>query len=113
MKPQRSIIVLNGPFLLLQAFLAEAMLIMATVIHLGKSGLPTKVTETFIFLSLLRSDVSMSSDFVAVSFCLNRVFITYLYFLYSFMVIDYSLVSASDFQSGSCVFDAHVPGCST
>jgi len=32
---------------LLQAFLAEAMLIMATVIHLGKSGLPTKVIGTF------------------------------------------------------------------
>jgi len=32
----------------MQAFLAEAMLIMATVIHLGKSGLPTKVTEMFL-----------------------------------------------------------------
>ena len=33
--------------MLLQAFLAEAMLIMATVIHLGKSGLPTKVIHYY------------------------------------------------------------------
>jgi len=35
-------------FMLLQAFLAEAMLIMATVIHLGKSGLPSKVFEALL-----------------------------------------------------------------
>jgi len=40
------IIMLIRRFSFLQAFLAEAMLIMATVIHLGKSGLPSKVTET-------------------------------------------------------------------
>lgn len=42
MKRIKEITFINN-FLYLQSLVAESMLIMAAIIHLGKSGLPTKV----------------------------------------------------------------------
>jgi len=60
-------------FFVLQAFLAEAMLIMATVIHLGKSGLPTKVAGTFLFHSqcICMQGVCICDFVMVVLFCFN------------------------------------------
>lgn len=54
MKRIKEITFINN-FLYLQSLVAESMLIMAAIIHLGKSGLPTKVRPhicyEFLFLA--------------------------------------------------------------
>lgn len=51
MKRIKEITFINN-FLYLQSLVAESMLIMAAIIHLGKSGLPTKVRPYICFESL-------------------------------------------------------------
>lgn len=51
MKRIKEITFINN-FLYLQSLVAESMLIMAAIIHLGKSGLPTKVRPYICYESL-------------------------------------------------------------